>query len=49
MYIMELGLCPKHQELTVMGFFRQFWTDRRLEVPAQLRPEGDKKITMQFR
>ena len=50
MYIMELGLCTKHQELTIQGFFRQFWTDRRLEVPKEVREEGDQpKTTLLFR
>ena len=32
MYIMELGLCSKHQELTVGAYLRQFWNDPRLAI-----------------
>ena len=31
-YINDLGLCSKHQELTIGGYFRQRWNDPRLAI-----------------
>ena len=47
MYIMELGLCSKHQELTIGGYFRQFWKDPRLAI--DLGDEDEHTETMKFR
>ena len=30
LYVMELGVCARNQELTVGGYFRQSWNDPRL-------------------
>ena len=45
MYVMELGFCPKHQELRLSGYLRQFWNDKRLSVPAI----EEKRTTMKMR
>lgn len=31
-YITEINICEKSQQMTVSGYFRQFWTDPRLAV-----------------
>ncbi len=44
LYIMELGLCPEKQELTVGGYFRQGWNDPRLKYDFGNETEGQRVV-----
>ncbi len=45
LYIMELGVCPEQQELTVGGYFRQSWNDPRLKYDfGDETPPGGKTV-----